>query len=65
MEEYSRIIIEDYCLTHKSAKSRRLRELVDMSYDLASEGTDADAIYLERAISREKDPNTNVPNTRQ
>ena len=26
-----------------------------MSYDLAAEGSDADAIYLERAISREKD----------
>ena len=28
----------------------------EQSYDLAAEGTDNDAIYLERAISREKDP---------
>ncbi len=43
-------------MAHNTAKSRRLQELVEMSYDLAAEGTDADAIYLERAISREKDP---------
>ena len=56
MNEYSRIVIEDYCMTHNSAKSRRLQALVDLSYDPAAEGTDNDAIYLERAISREKDP---------
>ena len=56
MNEYSRIVIEDYCMTHNSAKSRRLKALVELSYDLAAEGTDNDAIYLERAISREKDP---------
>ena len=28
---------------------------MELSYDLAAEGTDNDAIYLERAISREKD----------
>ena len=33
-----------------------MQALVDLSYDLAAEGTDNDAIYLERAISREKDP---------
>lgn len=27
-----------------------------MFYDLSAEGTDADAIYLEGAIKREKDP---------
>ena len=56
MDEISRIIIEDYCRAHNTAKSRRLQELVDMSYDLSAEGSDADAIYRERAISREKDP---------
>ena len=30
--------------------------MVELSYDIAAEGTDNDAIYLERAISREKDP---------
>ena len=56
MNEYSRIVIENYCMTHKSAKSRRLQALVELSYDLDAEGTDNDAIYLERAISQEKDP---------
>lgn len=56
MNEYSRIVIENYRMTHNSAKSRRLKALVELSYDLAAEGTDNDAIYLERAISREKDP---------
>ena len=44
MEEISRIIIEEYCMTHNSAKSRRLQELVDMSYDLAAEGTDRKSV---------------------
>ena len=56
MQEYSRILIEEYCLKHNSAKSRRLRKLVEMSYDLAAEGTDADSIFLKRAIEQEKDP---------
>ena len=56
MNEYSRIVIENYCMTHNSAKSRRLQALVELSYDPAAEGTDNDTIYLERAISREKDP---------
>ena len=56
MKEYSRILIEEYCSTHKSAKSKRLERLVEASYDLGWEGTDADAIFLEKAISQEKDP---------
>ena len=56
MPEYSRILIEEYCMKHNSAKSRRLRKLVEMSYDLAAEGTDSDAIFLEKAIAQEKDP---------
>ena len=56
MQEYSRILIEEYCMEHHSAKSRRLRKLVEMSYDLAAEGTDADAVFLERTIELEQDP---------
>ena len=56
VNEYSRIVIENYCMTNNSTKSRRLQALVELSYDIAAEGTDNDAIYLERAISREKDP---------
>ena len=33
-----------------------MQELVEMSYDLAAEGTDADAIFLEKAIEQEKNP---------
>ena len=54
--EYARMIIEEYCYTHNTKKSKRLYELVQMSYDLSAEGTDADAIYLEGVINREKDP---------
>lgn len=56
MDEYSRILIENYCFSHNSAKSRRLFELVKLSYDITGEGTDADAIFLEKAINSEKDP---------
>ena len=56
MREYSRILIEEYCLGHDSAKSRRLEKLVKMSYDLSAVGTDSDAIFLEKAIAQEKNP---------
>ena len=56
MREYSRILIEDYCRDHKDTKSRKLRRLVEMSYDLYSEPTDADGIYLEKVIEDEQDP---------
>lgn len=56
MQEYSRILIEDYCMNHNSAKSRRLAKLVKMSYDLYAEATDDDAIFLEKAIGSEKQP---------
>lgn len=55
MEEISRIIIEEYCISHNTTKSRRLQDLVEMSYDVSAEGTEDDAIFLERAIGREKD----------
>lgn len=56
MREYSRILIEDYCMNHNSAKSRRLEKLVEMSYDLYAEATDDDAIFLEKTIDQEKQP---------
>ena len=55
MDEYSRIIIEQYCVTHKSAKSRRIAKLLEVSYDPSSVGTDADALFLEKALDAEKD----------
>lgn len=56
MHEYSRILIEEYCFTHKTKKAEILSRLVEMSYDLSAEGTDADAIDLERLIQRERNP---------
>lgn len=55
MREYSRILIEDYCRDHKGTKSKKLCRLVEMSYDLYCEPTDADGIYLEKAIEDEQD----------
>ena len=37
MHEYSRILIEEYCRNHKTAKSKRHSVLVEMSYDLYCE----------------------------
>jgi hypothetical protein len=57
MDEYSRILIEEYCMSHpKTKKSRILKELVEGSYDLEYMPSDAEAIYLEKLIAREKDP---------
>ncbi len=57
MDEYSRILIEEYCMSHpKTKKSRILKELVEGSYDLEYMPSDAEAIYLENLIAREKDP---------
>jgi hypothetical protein len=54
MDEYSRILIEQYCSTHNSKKSKHLSELVDMSCNIASELSDDDALFLEKAIRSEK-----------
>lgn len=56
MKEYSRILIEEYCMNHTSAKSKRLQELVNKSYVLNTEYTDADSIFMEKIIEHEKDP---------
>ena len=50
MDEWSRIVLEEYCASHKSAKSRRIGKLVEMSYDMFCEPTDSDAIFLEKAF---------------
>ena len=56
MQEYSRILIEDYCMKHDSAKSRRLERLVKMSYVMYADGTDEDAIFLAKTIRQERNP---------
>lgn len=45
MDKYSRIIIEEYCMSHNSKKSRRIRALLEMSYDWNAMATDDDAIF--------------------
>ena len=56
MDEYSRIVIEQYCLKNRNTqKAKKLFRLVRLSYDPGAIGTDADAIYLENVINREKD----------
>lgn len=56
MKEYSRILIEEYCMNHTSAKSKHLQELVNKSYELNAEYTDADGLFMEKIIEQEKDP---------
>ena len=57
MNEYSRILIEEYCRTHqKTKKSAFLWELLQLSYTMECEPEDWEAIQLERYISREKNP---------
>lgn len=55
MDEYSRILIEQYCMQTNSAKSRRLEKLVRKSYDINAEYTDSDAVFIEKAIEQEED----------
>ena len=56
MEEYSRILIEQYCMTHTSTKkSKFLQELVELSYDVECEPEEKVALQLEAYINQEKD----------
>lgn len=55
MEEYSRFLIERYCATHNSAKSRRLARLVKKSYNISAQYTDSDGIFIEECIEEESD----------
>ena len=55
MDEYSRIIIEEYCMSHpKTKKADFLWELVHMSYDVACEPASWQLMQLSQLISREK-----------
>ncbi|MDD2959936.1 MAG: hypothetical protein PHR92_15705 [Lachnospiraceae bacterium] len=57
MPEYSRILIEEYCMNHtKTKKGTFLWDMVHKSYDIAYESTDYEILYLEQLISREKNP---------
>ena len=57
MSEYSRILIEEYCMTHKKTKkSSFLWDLVQLSYSVDCEPSDWEAIQLEKYIESEKNP---------
>lgn len=57
MREYSRILIEQYCMTHrKTKKSKFLWDLVDLSYNMECEPEEWEALQLERYINLERNP---------
>jgi hypothetical protein len=61
MEEYSRIVIEEYCRNHpRTKKSVFLWDLLELSYTMECESEDWEGIRLERYISREKNPELRV-----
>ena len=54
VDEYSRIIIEEYCMNHNSAKSKRLYKLVQKSYDINAEFAVGDGLLIEKVIAQEE-----------
>ena len=57
MPEYSRMLIEEYCMEHpKTKKTKFLWEMVLRSYDIACDVEDYELLYLEQLISRERNP---------
>lgn len=57
VEEYSRIIIEEYCMNHpKTKKADFLWEMVHMSYDIGCEPDPWQLMHLSQLISRERNP---------
>ena len=65
MEEYSRIVIEEYCRTHRSTKkSAFLWDLVELSYTMECEPEDWEGVQLDRYISRGEKPRIKSGTTR-
>lgn len=57
MQEYSRLLIEQYCMTHrKKKKSQFLWDLVELSYNMECEPEEWEALQLERYINQERNP---------
>ena len=57
MYEYSRILIEEYCKSHKKTKKAALLwDLVELSYDMECEPEEYEMIELSKIIAREKNP---------
>ena len=57
MPEYSRILIEQYCMSHSQTKKTKfLWDMVQKSYDIEYEPEDCEILYLEQLIERERNP---------
>lgn len=57
MDEYSRIVIEQYCRAHcGTKKSALLQNLLKLSYSMDCEPEDWEALRLSQYIAGEKDP---------
>ena len=57
MPEYSRILIEEYCMSHSQTKKTTSSwDMVQKSYDIEYEPEDCEILYLEQLISRERNP---------
>ena len=57
MQEYSRNLIEEYCLSHrKTKKEALLRDLLELSYTMECEPEEYEMIRLEKLIARDKNP---------
>lgn len=57
MQEYSRILIEEYCRSHqKTKKAALLWKLLELSYSMDDEPSDYEMIQLEKLIVRERNP---------
>ena len=54
MQEYSRILIEEYCISHQKKKAALLRDLLELSYTMECEPEEYEMIQLEKLIAREK-----------
>ncbi len=55
MHEWSRIVIEKYCRTHHTAKSKRLQHLMTGLRNRKAKLTYDDELYLEDLIDKERD----------
>lgn len=57
MQEYARIIIEEYCRSHpKTKKAAFLWDLLELSYTMECEPEEWEMLHLSELISREKNP---------
>ena len=54
MDEYNRILIEEYCRKSKTKKAQFLWRLLEASYGYDVDLSDADALELSKLIKRER-----------